>query len=717
MRRATLVGAVAGIAAAFWIGLFWIAGFTLSFAREMEQASSLAHFRPRPQATLVYDRYGDLAFSIYAERRTDVSFERISPHMIAAIVAVEDRRFYSHYGVDPLRIVAAGWRNARAGRIREGGSTITQQLARAAQLSPARTFERKIKEALIALRLEERYSKERILAEYLNTVYFGAGFYGVESASRGYFGKSAGELEPAEGALLAALVRSPSLDAPSVSPARAKKRRNLVLTLMQRQGRISPSQLTSALAAEIPGTSVARHAVDRDSEPNATGGYFEAELRRELFETFGVERVLRGGLKVHSTYDPRLQAAAEEAVATRVAQLRGRRPIADLQGALVAVDPRSGDVLALVGGRDFAESPFNRATQARRRPGSAFKPIVYAAALEHGYAPGTLLEDLDVPDESFEDGWMPSGEHEERVVTLRRALKLSSNRAAVKLLQDVGLGTTLYYAQRLGIASALPRVPSLALGTGEVTLLELTAAYGAFANQGRVTSPRLIRRIDDARGVTIWRAPGATVQALRPMTAFLMTSMLADVVSSGTATAVRTAGFKLPAAGKTGTSDDYTDAWFIGYTPQIVAGVWFGADTPAPIMKGGFAGIVAVPAWTRFMRTATDGQRAEWFPMPDDVEKVAICRRSGSRATPACIIPDPPGYTRDLLVRPVGTMGDSRVDEEIKVPLVYDDLFPVGSVTEICPLHGTTGSLGPFVPNPRSFSPESRVPSPESRVP
>ena len=290
---------------------------------------------------------------------------------------------------------------------------------------------------------------------------------------------------------------------------------------------------------------------------------------------------------------------------------------------------------------------------------------------------------------------MPSGEHEERVVTLRRGLKLSSNRAAVRLLQDVGIGATLYYAQRLGIASALPRVPSLALGTGEVTLLELTAAYGAFANQGRLTSPRLIRRIDDARGVTIWRAPGGTVQALRPMTAFLMSSMLADVVSSGTATAVRTAGFKLPAAGKTGTSDDYSDAWFIGYTPQIVAGVWFGADNPAPIMKGGFAGVVAVPAWARFMRVATDGQRAEWFPMPNDVEKVAICRRSGSRATPACIIPDPADYSRDLLVRPVGTTGDSRVDDENKIPLVYEDLFPVGSVTEICPLHGTLGSRDP----------------------
>jgi 1A family penicillin-binding protein len=711
VRRAMLVGAVAGVAAVFWIGLFWIAGFTLSFAREMEQASSLAHFRPRPQATLVYDRYGDLAFSIYAERRTDVSFEGISPHMIAAIVAVEDRRFYSHYGVDPLRIVAAAWRNARAGRIREGGSTITQQLARAAQLSPARTFERKIKEALIALRLEERYTKERILAEYLNTVYFGDGFYGVEAASRGYFGKTAGELEPAEGALLAALVRSPSLDAPSVSPERAKRRRNLVLTLMQRQGRISPGQLTSALATDLPGASVARDAVNRHNEPNATGGYFEAELRRELFDTFGVERVLRGGLQVHSTYDPRLQAAAEEAVATRVEQLRDRRrPIADLQGALVALDPRTGDVLALVGGRDFAESPFNRATQAHRQPGSAFKPIVYAAALEHGYAPGTLLQDLDVPDESFENGWMPSGEHEERIVTLRRALKLSSNRAAVRLLQDVGIGATLYYAQRLGIDSALPRVPSLALGTGEVTLLELTAAYGAFANQGRLTSPHLIRRIDDARGVTIWRAPGAPVQALRPMTAFLMSSMLADVVSSGTATAVRAAGFKLPAAGKTGTSDDYTDAWFIGYTPQIVAGVWFGADNPTPIMKGGFAGVVAVPAWARFMRVATDGQRAEWFPTPNDVEKVAICRRSGSRATPACIIPDPADYSRDLLVRPVGTIGDLRGEEEIKVPLVYEDLFPVGSVTEMCPLHGGSESLGHSVPRPRSFGPAARVP-------
>ncbi len=293
-------------------------------------------------------------------------------------------------------------------------------------------------------------------------------------------------------------------------------------------------------------------------------------------------------------------------------------------------------MLALVGGRNFSESPYNRATQARRQPGSAFKPIIYAAALERGYAPGSMLRDLDTPIGGYGAEWLPGGEHENSEYTLRSALQVSSNRAAAQVLQHVGIGAAVDYAHRLGINSQLPSVPSLALGTGEVTLLELTAAYGVFANEGMLAAPRFISRIEDANGLTVWSSPVDSRRAVSSTTAFLMSSMLADVVSGGTASSARGAGFTRPAGGKTGTTDNYADAWFIGYTPHLVAGVWFGLDTPAPIMNRGFAGVVAVPAWARFMKAATTNDKPDWYAVPADVEKVAICRLSGARATDAC---------------------------------------------------------------------------------
>jgi penicillin-binding protein 1A len=349
------------------------------------------------------------------------------------------------------------------------------------------------------------------------------------------------------------------------------------------------------------------------------------------------------------------------------------------------MSPLTGDVYALVGGRDFGESSFNRATQARRQAGSAFKPIIYAAALERGYAPGTLLTGLDTPIEGAES-WMPNGDHERAEYTLRRALKVSSNRAAAQLLQQVGVTAALYYAQRLGIESRLPMVPSLALGTGEVTLLELTAAYSAFANKGSVASPRLLLRVEDSDGTGIWNADEHHVQAISATTAYLMSSMLSDVVSSGSGARARTAGFTLPAAGKTGTTDDYADAWFVGYTPQLLTGVWFGLDQPAPIMRGGFAGTVAVPAWARFMSAATKGAKPEWYRMPSDVEKVEICRLSGMRAGPRCHDVHVEAGAPDMAL--IGAKYAPDPIAEPDEPAVYEDLFPVGNVpSEVCALH------------------------------
>jgi 1A family penicillin-binding protein len=684
-----------------------VAAFTRSIAAELERARGMARLTPRAQATIVYDRAGHPAFSFYSEQRTDVPLSRVSPHMISAILAVEDRRFFSHHGIDPIRIAAAAWRNLRAGEIREGGSTITQQLARTTQLSRVRTYERKIREILLAARLEERFTKHQILEEYLNTVYFGEGYYGVEAASRGYFGRPASELRPHEAALLAALVRSPSVDAPCAAPQRALERRNLVLTLMREQGRLTDAAAREALGAPLPeashknGGAIGVVLAAGSGITTQTGRYFEEEIRRELVARFGDEKVLRGGLRVYSTYDPAMQREAELAIATRIRQIVKMRPRAkDLQGSLVAMDPASGDVLALVGGRDFGASSFNRATQARRQAGSAFKPIIYAAALERGYAPGTLLRDLDVPIDSAQGPWLPSGEHEQSEYTVRRALKLSSNRAAAQLMQHVGVSIAVHYAHRLGITSDLPMVPSLALGTGEVTLLELTTSYSAFANHGKVASPRLITRVEESDGTVLLSTPERHVQAISPTTAYLMSSMLSDVVSSGTATGVRASGFKLPAAGKTGTTDDYSDAWFVGYTPHLLAGVWFGLDRPAPIMRRGFASIVAVPAWSGFMQAATEGAKPDWYTMPRDVEKVTVCRRSGARAVEACRHRvDYPVLTVAPAVFTVarGGQADGAVippPEVPDMPPVYEDLFQAGTLpSETCQLHGIRTSL------------------------
>jgi penicillin-binding protein 1A len=407
-----------------------------------------------------------------------------------------------------------------------------------------------------------------------------------------------------------------------------------------------------------------------------------------------------------------MQCAAEKAISSRIAQItKGRKGAQDLEGSLVALDPASGEVRALVGGRDFGATSYIRATQARRQPGSAFKPIIYAAALERGMAPGSVLHHLDAPIMTASGPWLPGGEHEQTEYTLRTALRISSNRAAAQLLQQVGYSQATYYAQRLGIESRLPAVASLAIGTGGVTLLELTSAYGVFANQGIAVSPHLIVRVEDHEGREIWGDAPGRHQAVTTATAFLMNSMLADVITSGTGTGARAAGFKLPAAGKTGTADNYTDAWFIGYTPHLVTGVWFGMDKPAPIMNRGFAAVVAVPAWAEFMKQATEKDAPDWFTPPADVEKVTICRLSGQRATEACRHGWlGPSYVQagltDMPGVPVGDIGPStggaavgtsgsRPAAAASRSTVYDDYFPIGTApTGDCPVHGATGMTG-----------------------
>ncbi|HEY2435180.1 MAG TPA: PBP1A family penicillin-binding protein [Vicinamibacterales bacterium] len=692
MRGRVLVGTIGLVVVAFWVATAIVLRASWGVVEEIAHAATLAEIGPHPQSTIVYDRHDRPVFSFYFEQREDVPLERISPRMIDALLAVEDRRFYSHHGLDGVRILKAAWRNWRAGRILEGGSTLTQQLARLEQLTPRRTFERKVREAAIAVRLEERYSKAEILSAYLNAVYFGEGYYGVEAAARGYFGKPAAALEPHEAALLAALVRSPILYSPSAAPERALARRNLVLRVMRDTGRLTAADYAHARGMPLLPPAIGR-AADHDRD---CGRYYEEEVRRELIARFGGKQVLRGGLHVYTGYDQEMQCAADASIDARVAQVaRAQKSARDLEASLVAIDPASGEVRALVGGRDSGSTGYNRATQARRQPGSAFKPIVYAAALEHGMAPASVLRDLDEPIMTADGPWLPAGEHEAGDYSLRDALRLSSNRAAAQLLQRVGISQATYYAQRLGIESPMPAVPSLALGTGSVTLLELTSAYAAFANSGVAIAPHLITRVEDAAGTPLWTDVPMRRQAVTPATAFLMSSMLADVIDSGTATSARAAGFKLPAAGKTGTTDDYTDGWFVGYTPHLVAGVWFGLDKPAPIMARGFAAVVAVPAWAAFMKRATVHDRPDAFQPPPDVEKATVCRLTGMLATDACRH----GWTGvnyvqagvvDLPGEPIGASGRSAGAPPKTRASVYDDYFPIGSVpTAPCPIHGS----------------------------
>jgi penicillin-binding protein 1A len=611
-------------------------------------AEAIKRIGEMDQATRVFDRSDRLAFTIFKEQRIEVPLREMSPHLVKAIVAVEDQRFYDHHGFDLIRIASAVFANLRRAERAQGGSTITQQLARQSFLTPAKTYRRKLQELVLAARIERAYSKPRILELYLNKVYFGDGLYGVEAASRGYFGKSASALSVPEAALLAGLVKSPSSYAPTVSLTRAVNRRNIVLRAMYETKAIDRATWESAKASRPV-------LLDNLRAEEPYGRYFKEEVRRELVSRFGWQRVYQGGLRVYSTIDTPMQRAAEAAVASGLEALEKRRqalaarrasrsklfvgPVKNddpLQAALVAMDPATGDVRAMVGGRNFSESSFNRAVQAKRQPGSAFKPFVYAAALESGFTPASLIDRLDEPIATLQGAWTPEDEHSTATsMTLRTGLRTSSNRAAVRLLQEVGIKRAVQYAKTMGVGD-VPSVPSLALGSGEVTLESMTAAYASFANRGIVPHAKVIRRVEDREGHVLYTAEQTPVRAVSEATAFLMSNMLSDVINAGTGARARGLGFTLPAAGKTGTTNEYHDAWFVGFTPSLVAGVWVGLDQPRTILPNGFAGDVAVPMWTGFMKAATHGDKPQWLRAPAGITTASVCRLSGQLARAAC---------------------------------------------------------------------------------
>jgi penicillin-binding protein 1A len=595
----------------FLAGYVWFAADLLG---SIPSRDELRAFRSMPTANILLDAADREVFTIAKEHRIEVPLAQVSPELIKAVIAIEDRRFFEHEGYDPIRIIGSAFAVLRAGEPVQGGSTITQQLARQS-VGREKTLTRKLKEMLFAAQLEHHLSKQEILELYLNKVYFGDGLYGVEAASRGYFGKKASALSLPEAALLAGLLKAPSNYAPTISPEKAEARQGVVLQAMLDAKAITRDDYDAAMR-----TQVEIYDGLRAAEPY--GRYFKEEVRRQLIEKFGAERVATGGLRVYTTIDLEMQRAAEAAVEQGLKDIEkslSKKRLASgdpLQAALIAIDPSNGSVRAMVGGRDFNKSPFNRATQAKRQPGSAFKPFIYSAAIESGYSPDDWIDGLDDPVLASNREWSPDDEHfGDEGVTLREGLRMSSNRAAVRLMQDVGVRQTVRQASAFGFGD-LPVVPSVALGAGEVTLSGITAAYGAFVNRGAVYPPTLIRRVEEADGNVLFDGKELAKQAIRPVTAYLMADMLRGVIDGGTGYTARQHGFWLPAGGKTGTTNDYRDAWFIGFTPSIVAGVWVGYDQPQTIRREGYATQLAVPMWAKFMKAATKGAKAEWIDRP-----------------------------------------------------------------------------------------------------
>jgi penicillin-binding protein 1A len=509
----------------------------------------------------------------------------------------------------------------------EGGSSITQQLAKQLFLTSERTLRRKIKELILTLQIERKYSKDEILEMYFNQIYFGHRAYGIESAAQVYFGKTTQELTLAECALLAGLPKAPNRYSPFKNPKRAKRRQILVAERLWRNKFITFEELE-----EIKNAPLALHPAGPKYQ---LGGYFIEYVRQYLEKKYDPNLIYGGGLRVYTTLNCHLQMAAEEAVRRKIDELKKE----GLQGSLIAISPKTGHIKAMVGGYRFSsEDQFNRATQARRQPGSSFKLFTYLAALDHGFTPASIIFDSPVIFEK-EDGehWIPRNYEEEKFagpVTLRQALARSINVVAVKLLDRVGITKAIDYARKMGIKSYLGADLSLTLGAYEVTNLEMTSAYATLVNQGIYVSPLAIIRVEDRTGQILENNFPEEKVALSPQTAYLMISLLESAVKEGTCWYARR--LRRPVAAKTGTTNDFTDAWFFGLTPQLVAGVWIGFDQKKTLGEKMAGGVVAAPVWTWFMKKALENEPILDFPAPEGIISVKVDEKTGLLATPQC---------------------------------------------------------------------------------
>jgi penicillin-binding protein 1A len=589
--------------------------------------------------------------------RRVVPLDSMPKYLPEAFVAVEDRRFYQHGGLDLRRVFGAFLSNVKAGGVAEGGSTITMQLAR--NLFPDwlpytdRGMRRKIMEARVARQIERQFPKDKILELYINHIYLGNGAYGVEAASQAYFGKPAAKLTLAEAATLGGLPKAPSDLDPTENPEGATTRRNLVLGEMVRAGYVTQQEADAAKQEPLK-------LAEEEKGPNrAPGSYFVERVRREMQEMAG-NQFYTAGLKIYTTLDSDAQRAAEEELARQLnavesgsfgsfhhptyAATRGKGgksgKTAYLQGAVVMLDAHNGEIRALVGGRDFEDSKYNRAIQAQRQPGSAFKPFVYLSALQVYGSPAQIVQDAPVK-MVLSDGrtWEPKNYTPNYAgpMTLRTALTLSKNTVTVRVSQDVGMDAVIQNAHQLGITTTIPNVPATALGAAEVRPIELVQSYAAFGNGGNRVDPHFIRKIVDRHGTVVWEARQGEERVIDPGAAFVLTTMLEDVVDRGTGTAVRAVGFTGPAAGKTGTTNSATDVWFVGYTPDLVTGIWMGFDEPQTIVRGASGGTLVAPAWGRLMKRVYAGRPmpAKWAA-PSGITTAQVDATTGMAVSPTC---------------------------------------------------------------------------------
>ncbi|MGH7353092.1 MAG: penicillin-binding protein 1A, partial [Candidatus Rokuibacteriota bacterium] len=620
LRVFLLVTGVATLVVGSAVGIAALWAFTI-LPRQLPSVTALETFQPI-QGTKVYDENDELLTEFHVERRIFMPLVQVPQSLRDAVIATEDKRFYSHSGVDPIGVARAVYQNYRRGRIVEGGSTITQQLTKLLFLTPDKNLERKLKEAVLALELERRYSKDRILEMYLNQVYFGHGAYGVEAAARTYFGKSVTELNVREAALLAGLPRAPSTYSPFEHPDAARRRREVVLRRMVEYGVLKDADATRLAKAELDLVPPERR--------RTTGQYFLEYVQQQLETKYGADMVFKGGLNVYTTLSPSMQLMAEQSLREGLRTLEGRsktaRPGEHPEGALITLEPQTGYVKAMVGGSDFFKSEFNRATQARRQPGSAFKPFIYIAALESGLTAATRIEDAPVSYAVGPNGqpWKPVN-YDRKFrgwTTLEQALEESVNVVTVKVQERIGLNRTIQVARRLGVTSALEANLSLALGTSDMTLIELTSAYGTLANQGVWLPPTTIRYVTDPQGRLLEEYVPEGREAVSPEVAYVVTHMMRGVVERGTGTAAKPIG--RPIAAKTGTTNDYSNAWFIGFTPKLATGVWVGYDRPRSLGTEETGGRLAAPIWTAYMLKALRDSPKEDFAVPDKIVIIPV---------------------------------------------------------------------------------------------
>lgn len=578
-----------------------------------------------PQGSIVYDINGQPIKGLTEQNQINIPLEEIPPSFTAAIVAVEDKNFYRHHGVDLSGIARAVISNIRARKVVAGGSTITQQTAKNLFLTNERTFTRKFKELFYAIQLERQYSKDEILNMYCNTIYFGQGAYGVEAAARTFFGKNARNLSLAESALLAGLPQWPSGYNPYTNPNAAKSRQKIVLARMAEEKQINADQMEEAYQQELT--------YQRAQYMAGDAPYFLAMVKDYLVERYGERMVFQGGLRVNTTLDLALQQAANQAY---VEGTRGWDP--DLQAALVAVDSRNGQIRALIGGRDYAASTYNR-VYALRQPGSTFKPFMYSLAIEWGF---TAADKITCEEVEFKlpngDIYRPTDYGQEpyhwRAFTLKEAVMRSDNVVAVQVNNILTPKETVKHAEKFGFTGLQP-VLSLPLGSKEVTPLSMAAAYAVFANQGIYNVPAYILRVEDSQGRVMEKNDSRPRQIIEPENAYIITNMLEGVLEpGGTASHLRNTLGSIPAAGKTGTTDEFNDAWFVGYTPRICCAVWVGYDQNRNVNLPG--GVLAGPIWAKFVANSILKNGSVDFARPDRVEIVNICLDSGQIASQAC---------------------------------------------------------------------------------